>query len=41
MSLQCYENTEFTSEPIVTTSVPSTVMTHWRNEEASLMEAQI
>lgn len=41
VSLQCYWNTEFTSEPILQTFIPSTVITHWRNEEANCMEAYI
>lgn len=41
VSLQCYWNTEFTSEPILQTFMLSTVMTHWRNEAANCMEAQI
>lgn len=41
MSLRCYWNTEFTSEPILQTSIPSTVMARWRNEEANRMEVQI
>jgi len=41
MSLQCYWNIEFTRESILQTFIPRTVMTHWRNEEANHMEAQI
>lgn len=41
MSLQCYWNIEFTSEPILQTFIASTVMTHWRDDKANCMEAQI
>lgn len=39
LSLQCYWNIKFTSEPNLQTFIASTVMTHWRNKEANCMEA--